>query len=177
MKRILALVLALLMIVPFVACGGSKNESEETKDDKTDTIPTPLADELKAKMEEEEKNGTIGTATEAWNLYIWLTSQLEDFHNPASIEFVDGASAYAGYKDGGSSGEVEFYMVKLRGETPAGGMYSAYFQLTPTSIVQTDWEFVPITGNDVDGHRVWVTLHYSAKAAFEEYMAIHYPNN
>lgn len=128
MKKVLALMLALVLVLSLVACGGEKKSDSKT----------PIADELKQAAEEDEKGGL---RERDWILYSWITKSINSFKNPSSVEL--GEKAF--YCKGDSEGEYKFFLVEIRADNSFGGKSVGYCKVTPSSITETEWQ--PLNGN------------------------------
>lgn len=154
MKKLIAILLAAIMLLSLCACGGGKEKKSAT----------PAADEL----EKRAKDGD-SIFVRDWTMYSWLTKNIDAFKNPASVELT-GKSYYC--KDESGTG-YKFFLIECTADNSFGGKSSGYVKVTENGIVETDWE-PPLINPSFGGESVWKGGTAFMEPAFEEYMSIHY---
>ncbi len=136
MRKLYAMLLALVMCLSICACNGDKAGSSQT-----------LADKIEARYEEDPSNIIYKLD---WFEYSWLTKNLNSFKDPASVELT-GNVYYA--KDEATS-EIKFILIEARANNSFGGKAVGYVKVTATSLTQTNWTPSLVSPN-FEGEGVW----------------------
>ena len=159
MKKIIAMLLALVICLSVFAC----NDKSKTTD--TQASNSPYANTLK---ESYNQNPDSAIYKPAWFMYSWLTNNINDFKNPASVELT--GNAY--YAKDEASGEIKYFLIETRADNSFGGKTVGYVKVTASSLVQTDWE--PSLPPKFEGEQVWNVGTAFIADAFKEFIANNY---
>ncbi len=164
-KKLIALLLLLAMCLSLAACGGDASAEGKKPDAPAETtVDAPLA----AALEEAAKDGSM-INTSAWLMYSWLTRNLNDFKDPATVELT--GNAY--YCKDESSGDFKFFLMEIRANNSFGGKSVGYVKVTSTGIVETDWTPAK-TSPTFEGEQVWKCGTLFMEDVFQEFMENNY---
>ena len=168
MKKIIAMLLVLVMCLSICACNsesGTNTDNTNNNDTNSTDTPTPDADALKG---EYDKNPDSSIYKTAWLMYSWLTKNINNFKNPASVELT--GNAY--YAKDEASGEIKYFLIETRADNSFGGKSVGYVKVTATALVETNWESsIPPR---FEGEQVWNCGTIWMEDAFNEFITNNY---